>query len=135
MAMFCFLHFKGHKFSEWIFEVVALPKIWSKKFEKFCPDVLWKVLFKLAALCWASGTCKGGFFSKSWIHFLSLIYRATKKRPSIFFKSLIALTRFSIDREFIQGSIFNLANKLINKNTYFFDIALHYWFILDAASL
>ena len=28
---------KGQEISEWKFEVVALPKIWTKKIEKFCP--------------------------------------------------------------------------------------------------
>ena len=30
-------HAKGQEISEWKFEVVALPKIWTSKFEKFCP--------------------------------------------------------------------------------------------------
>ena len=29
---------KGQEISEWIYEVVALPKIWTKKIKKFCPD-------------------------------------------------------------------------------------------------
>ena len=28
---------KGQEISEWIYEVFALPKIWTEKFEKFCP--------------------------------------------------------------------------------------------------
>ena len=35
---------KGQEISEWIYEVVALPKIWTKKFEKFCPILLpWSI--------------------------------------------------------------------------------------------
>ena len=30
---------KGQEISEWIHEVVALPKIWKKKLEKFCLEV------------------------------------------------------------------------------------------------
>ena len=30
---------KGQEISEWKYEVVTLPKIWTKKFEKFCPEV------------------------------------------------------------------------------------------------
>ena len=32
-----FFHSKDHEISEWIYEVFALPKIWTEKFEKFCP--------------------------------------------------------------------------------------------------
>ena len=31
---------KGQQISEWKYEVVALPKIWTKKIEKFCPEYL-----------------------------------------------------------------------------------------------
>ena len=30
---------KGQEISEWKYEVVALPKLWTKKLEKFCPEV------------------------------------------------------------------------------------------------
>ena len=30
---------KGQEISEWMYEVVTLPKKWSKKLEKFCPIV------------------------------------------------------------------------------------------------
>ena len=29
----------GQEISEWIYEVVTMPKIWTKKLEKFCPIV------------------------------------------------------------------------------------------------
>ena len=35
-AMYDFV--KGQEISEWKYEDIALPKIWAKKFEKFCPD-------------------------------------------------------------------------------------------------
>ena len=28
---------KGQKISEWKYKVVALPKMWTKKLENFCP--------------------------------------------------------------------------------------------------
>ena len=31
---------KGQEISEWKYEVVSLPKIWTKKFENFCPEYL-----------------------------------------------------------------------------------------------
>ena len=30
---------KGQEISEWMYEVVELPKIWTKKLEKFYPEV------------------------------------------------------------------------------------------------
>ena len=33
---------KGQEILKWIYEVVALPKIWTKKLEKFCPYTIWQ---------------------------------------------------------------------------------------------
>ena len=43
---------KGQEISEWIFEVVALPKLWKKKFEKFCPVTLGFFKFFLSMNIW-----------------------------------------------------------------------------------
>ena len=42
---------KGQEISERIYEVVALPKMWMKKLEKFCPEVFSFIFWAMRQLC------------------------------------------------------------------------------------
>ena len=46
-------HFKGQEISEWKYEVVALPKIWMKKFENFYPECLGRIFQIFSFIFWA----------------------------------------------------------------------------------
>ena len=44
---------KGQLISEWKYEVVTLPKIWMKKFEKFCPKYSGQNFSNFSSIFWA----------------------------------------------------------------------------------
>ena len=49
-------HTKGQKISKWKYEVVALPKIWTKDFEKFCHKYSGQNFSKLLFKFWTIWT-------------------------------------------------------------------------------
>ena len=57
---------KGQEISEWKYEVVALPKIWSKKFEKFCPEYLRQNFSNLFVHIFGNATTSYFHYEISW---------------------------------------------------------------------
>ena len=78
---------QGQEISEWKYEVVALPKIWTKKFEKFCPeylgmDFLWLRAKFLNFFVYILGQATTSYFHSeiSW-PFLILYFNEILKSP------------------------------------------------------
>ena len=73
---------KGQEISEWKYGVIPLPKIWTKKFEKFCPEYLGQN-FSIFFVRILSNATTSNFHSEiSWslllMHFMTLSWLMKK---------------------------------------------------------